>query len=74
MPPRTPPRPPGRPKKTKRPTIPHGPVRRSIWLARDLFEEIVVRAKQEERRVSDMIRILIQRGLRATRGGPPPDS
>jgi hypothetical protein len=58
---------PRRPKKGKRPTSPHA-TRRSIWLSRDLFTEIVALAKDEERRSSDMIRVLIQRGLRATRG------
>jgi hypothetical protein len=64
---------PRRPKKVKRPPSPHA-VRRSIWLARELFNEIVTLAKQEERKPSDMIRILLQRGLRATRGKPLPAS
>jgi hypothetical protein len=72
MPTRTPLRTPRHPRKAKRPITLHGPVRRSIWLARDLFNEVVALAKHEERKASDMIRILIQRGLRATRGGPPP--
>jgi hypothetical protein len=33
----------------------------------DLAQQILAQAKQEERRESDMIRILILRGLRATR-------
>jgi hypothetical protein len=57
---------PHRPKKAKRPPSPHA-TRRSIWLPRELFTEIVALAKFEERKSSDMIRVLLQRGLRATR-------
>jgi hypothetical protein len=71
MPTRTPRRRARRPKKVPRPPSPHA-VRRSIWLARELFTEIVTLAKQEERKPSDMIRILLQRGLRSTRAKPPP--
>jgi hypothetical protein len=58
-----------RKKPKTRPTNPHGPLRRSIYLDRDLFVEIVALAKQEERKTSDMIRFLIRRGLRAKGGG-----
>jgi hypothetical protein len=43
-------------------------VRRSIWLDRVLFTEIAAQAKLEERRLADMIRVLLRRGLVATRG------
>jgi hypothetical protein len=61
---------PRRPKKAKRPVSPHA-TRRSIWLSRELFAEVVTLAKHEERKSSDMIRVLIQRGLRATRSHAP---
>jgi hypothetical protein len=47
-------------------------VRRSIWLERALFDEVAALAKTELRKSSDMIRVLIRRGLGATRGAPPP--
>jgi hypothetical protein len=71
MPPRPPTRTRPHPARTKRPPTPQGPVRRSIYLGRELFTEIVALAKQEERKASDMIRILIRRGLIASRGTPP---
>jgi hypothetical protein len=61
-----------RKKKRKPPPDPTRPRRRSIWITPDLAREIVTQAQAEERRESDMIRILIQRGLRATRGSLPP--
>jgi hypothetical protein len=47
-------------------------VRRSIWLERALFDEVAAQSKLEQRKSSDMIRVLIRRGLVATRGTPPP--
>jgi len=48
------------------------PLRRSLWLPPELLREIVAQAKLEERKPSDMMRILMQRGLRTTRGLPRP--
>jgi len=63
---------PRRPIRGKRPPDPTGPVRRSIWLERALFDEVAAQSKLEQRKSSDMIRVLIRRGLVATRGTPPP--
>jgi hypothetical protein len=49
---------------------PTRPRRRSIWITPDLAREILAQARSEERKESDMIRILLQRGLRATRSTP----
>jgi len=57
-----------RPKKAVR--DPSKPLRRSVWLLPTLVRDIETLAKSEERKFSDMIRILIQRGVRATRGTP----
>lgn len=51
---------------------PTGPVRRSIWLERALFDEVAAQSKLEQRKSSDMIRVLIRRGLVVTRSTPPP--
>jgi hypothetical protein len=61
--PRKRPRPSSRRAKKPRLTNPTGPVRRSIWIERQLFAEIEKLAKLEERKSSDMIRVLIRRGL-----------
>lgn len=61
-----------RAKKPKRPQNPTGPVRRSIYLERELFNEITAQAETEQRKSSDMIRLLIRRGLVARRATPPP--
>jgi hypothetical protein len=63
-----------RAKKPKRPQNPTGPVRRSIYLERKLFSEITAQAEAEQRKSSDMIRLLIRRGLLATRATPPSTS
>jgi hypothetical protein len=49
-----------------------GPVRRSIWLDRALFDEVAALSTAEQRKSSDMIRVLIRRGLVATRAAHPP--
>ncbi len=59
-----------RKKKRKAPDVTR-PLRRSVYLPPDLARAVAAQAKHEERRPSDMIRILIQRGLRATRETPP---
>ena len=58
-------------KKKRKPPDPNLPRRRSIWITPDLGREILTQAQAEERKESDMIRILIQRGLRASRSVPP---
>jgi hypothetical protein len=62
------------PRKKKRPAPidPTRPRRRSVWITPDLGQEIRRQAHAEERKESDMIRILIQRGLRASRTTPSP--
>lgn len=60
-----------RPKKTKAGPPRAGPRRRSIYFPADLATAVRTQAAQEERKESDMIRILIQRGLRVSRGTPP---
>jgi hypothetical protein len=42
-----------------------------VWLLPEHVRDIQAQARLEERKFSDMIRILIQRGLRTTRGAPP---
>jgi hypothetical protein len=59
-----------RKKKGRMPADPNRPRRRSVWITPELGREIGAQARTEERKESDMIRILIQRGLRATRGVP----
>jgi Ribbon-helix-helix protein, copG family len=56
------------PRGKKRRPDPHAPIRRSIYLDRQLFAEITAQAKAEERKSSDMIRVLLRRGLTTTRG------
>jgi hypothetical protein len=55
----------------KPPPDPRKPLRRSVWLLPELVRDIQTQAQLEERKFSDMVRILIQRGLRTTRGAPP---
>lgn len=68
---RTPKPRPRRQKKARRPPDPTGPVRSSIWLDRTLFEQITAQAEREQRKVADMIRVLVRRGLTTTRDMPP---
>jgi hypothetical protein len=56
----------------KSPPDPRKPLRRSVWLLPEHVRDIQTQARLEERKFSDMVRILIQRGLRTTRGAPPP--
>jgi hypothetical protein len=45
-------------------------VRRSIYVEPGLFAEVERQAAAEERKTSDMIRLLLRRGLAATRTPP----
>jgi len=60
-----------RKKKPTRPPDPSRPRRRSVWIPPELAREIRAQATAEERKESDMIRILIQRGLRTSRSPAP---
>ena len=55
-------------KKPKPVPDPTAPVRRSMYVERELYREIEALAKREERKTSDMIRLLLRRGLAASRG------
>jgi hypothetical protein len=49
-------------------------VQRSIYVERALYREIEALAQIEERKTSVMIRVLLRRGLTASRSaGAPPD-
>jgi hypothetical protein len=63
---------PTRKRRRPKPPEPRKPLRRSVWLLPEHVRDIQAQARLEERKFSDMIRILIQRGLRTTRGGPLP--
>jgi hypothetical protein len=54
-------------KNAKAPQDPAAPIRRSIWIGRELFREIEALATTEDRKPSDMIRVLLRRGIVATR-------
>ncbi len=58
-------------RRPKPPPDPRKPLRRSVWLLPEHVRDIQAQARLEERKFSDMVRILIQRGLRVTRGAPP---
>jgi hypothetical protein len=61
-------------KKRKPATAVARPLRRSLYLPVPMLREVLAQAKLEERRPSDMIRVLIQRGLRASRAPEVPPS